>query len=177
LIASFHAIIYAYGRQIYSLSRAGYFPTWLSETHGRRETPQRALVAGSLLGFVVALTIHLTPQGGPVGAILLNMAVFGAVLAYLLQMASFILLRVRFPRMERPYVSPLGVTGAAVAILIAALTLVILFRNPDYNKGVIGAAVWFLLGIGYYAAYARRRLVLAPEEASALAHRKEHHRL
>ena len=26
LIASFHTIIYAYGRQIYSLSRAGYFP-------------------------------------------------------------------------------------------------------------------------------------------------------
>ena len=29
LIASFHTIIYAKGRQIYSLSRAGYFPTAL----------------------------------------------------------------------------------------------------------------------------------------------------
>ena len=41
LIASFHTIIFAYGRQIYSLSRAGYFPTWLSVTHGtsrRRRT-------------------------------------------------------------------------------------------------------------------------------------------
>ena len=109
LIASFHTIIFAYGRQIYSLSRAGYFPTWLSVTHGTRETPQRALLAGSALGFAVALAIHLTPQGSPVGAMLLNMAVFGAVLAYILQMASFILLRVRFPRMERPYVSPLGI--------------------------------------------------------------------
>ncbi len=34
LIASFHTIIYAKGRQIYSLSRAGYFPTALSVTHG-----------------------------------------------------------------------------------------------------------------------------------------------
>ena len=34
LIASFHTIIFAYGRQIYSLSRAGYFPRWLSITHG-----------------------------------------------------------------------------------------------------------------------------------------------
>ena len=33
-VASFHTIIFAYGRQIYSLSRAGYFPTWLSVTHG-----------------------------------------------------------------------------------------------------------------------------------------------
>ena len=37
LMASFHAIIFAYGRQIYSLSRAGYFPTWLSVTHGSRK--------------------------------------------------------------------------------------------------------------------------------------------
>src|SRR5579872_1824465 len=172
LIASFHAIIFAYGRQIYSLSRAGYFPTWLSVTHSSRKTPHRALIAGSALGFAAALAIRFTPQGGPVGAVLLNMAVFGAVVAYILQMASFILLRVRFPRMVRPYVSPIGVTGAAVAAAIAAVTLWTLFRNPDYNKGVIGAAVWFLLGIGYYAVYARRRLVLAPEEAAAEVHRR-----
>jgi ethanolamine permease len=173
LVASFHTIIFAYGRQIYSLSRAGYFPTWLSETHGTRETPQRALLAGSALGFAVALAIHLTPQGSPVGAILLNMAVFGAVLAYILQMASFILLRVRFPQMERPYVSPAGVLGAVVAVVVAVLTLGTLFFNPDYNKGVIGAAVWFLLGIGYYAAIGRHHLVLAPEEESAFAQRHE----
>src|SRR5919204_1185462 len=36
LIASFFTIIYAYGRNTYSLSRAGYFPHWLSVTHGER---------------------------------------------------------------------------------------------------------------------------------------------
>ena len=168
LIASFHTIIFAYGRQIYSLSRAGYFPTWLSVTHGRRHTPQRALLLGSAMGFLVALAIHLAPKESPVGAILLNMAVFGAVLAYILQMASFILLRLRFPAMARPYRSPIGIAGAATAALIAALTLLKLFLNPDYNKGVIGAAVWFLLGIAYFAAIARHRLVLAPEEEAAL---------
>ncbi len=173
LIASFHTIIYAYGRQIYSLSRAGYFPRWLSVTHGKRETPQRALIAGSVLGYAAALAIHFTPQGSPVGAILLNMAVFGAVLAYMLQMASFVILRLRFPAMERPYVSPIGIAGAAIALILAAVTLATLFRNPDYNKGVIGAAVWFVLGVGYYAAYARKRLVLAPEEEAAMAQGRE----
>jgi ethanolamine permease len=173
LIASFHTIIFAYGRQIFSLSRAGYFPTWLSVTHGRRETPQRALIAGSALGFAAALGIHLTPQGGPVGAVLLNMAVFGAVLAYVLQMVSFIALRLRFPKLERPYRSRVGVTGAAVAAAISVVTLGMLFANPDYNKGVIGAAVWFLLGVAYYAAHARGKLVLAPEEQTAFDLRKE----
>jgi ethanolamine permease len=173
LIASFHTIIFAYGRQIYSLSRAGYFPTWLSVTHGTRHTPHRALLAGSALGFLVALAIHLAPQGSPVGAVLLNMAVFGAVLAYIAQMLSFIVLRLRFPKIARPYRSPVGIAGAAAALAIAALTLFTLFENPDYNKGVIGAASWFFLGIAYHAIHGRRGLILAPEEESALQHQRE----
>ncbi len=169
LLASFHTIIYAYGRQIYSLSRAGYFPSWLSVTHGERKTPHRALLAGSALGFASAMTIQLAGQNSPVGAVLLNMAVFGAVLAYILQMLSFILLRRRFPGMPRPYVSPLGITGAAIAMIIAAATLVVLFLNHDYNLGVIGAAIWFVCGLAYFAIYARRRLILSPEEEFALA--------
>src|SRR5690348_1128942 len=76
LLASFHTIIYAYGRQIFSLSRAGYFPSWLSVTHGGRKTPHRALIAGSILGFAVCLAIQFGGQNSPVGAVLLNMAVF-----------------------------------------------------------------------------------------------------
>lgn len=172
LIASFHTIIFAYGRQIYSLSRAGYFPTWLSQTHSRHKTPVRALVVGSLLGLAAALAIYLSGQQGAVGAILLNMAVFGAVIAYILQMASFILLRIKFPAMERPYVSPLGLAGALAAAVIAAVTLVTLFLSPDYNRSVLGAAIWFLLGIAYFALYARRRLVLSPEEEFAVQQQK-----
>jgi len=167
LLASFHTIIYAYGRQIYSLSRAGYFPSWLSVTHGSRKTPHRALLAGSALGFAAALTIQWAGQTSAVGAVLLNMAVFGAVIAYILQMLSFILLRRKFPGIERPYVSPLGNAGAVVAILIAATTLVTLFLNRDYNMGVIGAAIWFLCGIVYFAVHSLHRLILSPEEEFA----------
>jgi ethanolamine permease len=170
LLASFHTIIYAYGRQIYSLSRAGYFPSWLSVTHGKHKTPHRALIAGSVLGFAAALTIQLAGQNSPVGGVLLNMAVFGAVIAYILQMLSFILLRRRFPNIQRPYVSPLGSAGALVAMIIAAATLATLFLNHDYNLGVIGAAIWFLCGIAYFAFYARKRLILSPEEEFAQQH-------
>ena len=167
LIASFHAIIFAYGRQIYSLSRAGYFPTWLSVTHQRRQTPMRALVCGSVVGYLAALAIHLAGQKSSVGAVLLNMAVFGAVIAYVLQMASFIALRLRFPRMTRPYRSPLGLFGAALAGLIAITTFGILFLNRDYRPGVIGAVIWFVAGLLYFALHTRKHLVLAPEEQFA----------
>jgi len=167
LIASFHAIIFAYGRQIYSLSRAGYFPAWLSVTHGTRQTPGRALIAGSVLGYLAALGIHMAGQQSRVGAVLLNMAVFGAVIAYLLQMASFIRLRVLFPSIVRPYRSRLGIAGAAIASGLATITLFTLFLNQDYRPGVIGAALWFLLGIGYFALYGRKGLILSPEERFA----------
>ena len=114
LIASFHTIIYAYGRNIYSLSRAGYLPHWLSITHGERRTPHVALIVGAVIGFVVACLIQYSGElfgGVPVGAVLLNMAVFGAVISYAMQMLSFILLRRDLPNIERPYVSAMGTPG------------------------------------------------------------------
>ncbi|MDG1892017.1 MAG: ethanolamine permease [Verrucomicrobiota bacterium] len=169
LIASFHTIIYAYGRQIYSLSRAGYFPSVLSLTHARRRTPHLALIIGAVIGYVFALLIHYTGSDSPVGAALLNMAVFGAVIAYILQMLSFILLRYRFPNMERPYKSPLGVIGALFALLISLITLVALFIvEPAYRAAVVGAAIWFAAGVLWFACVGRKRLVKTPEEAFAL---------
>jgi ethanolamine permease len=160
LIASFHAIIYAYGRQIYSLSRASYFPEWLSRTHGTRRTPHRALIAGSLLGLGAAMSIRLSGPSGQVGAILLNMAVFGAVLAYVLQMASFILLRLKAPGMARPFTSRLGIPGALVAAGLAILTLGALFTNADYRIGVWGGGGMVHLRCGVL------RLVRAPSTDS-----------
>jgi ethanolamine permease len=167
LAASFHTIIFAYGRQIYSLSRAGYFPRWLSVTHARMRTPRRALLAGAGLGYAVALAIHGLGAEHPVGAVLLNMAVFGAVMSYGLQTTSFILLRRRLPEIERPYRSPMGVPGAVVSLIISAVTLVALFVvDPVYQKVVIGAAIWY--GLLYFAFHGRRRLVYSPEERFAM---------
>ena len=47
LVASFHSIIYAYGRQILALSRAGYFPRVWSLTLKKNKTPFVALIGGS----------------------------------------------------------------------------------------------------------------------------------
>lgn len=169
LVASFHTIIFAYGRQIYSLSRAGYFPRVFSITHGTRKTPHIALITGAVLGYCVALVIHYMGSDSPVGAVLLNMAVFGAVISYGLQMTSYILLRIRLPNIARPYVSPFGMAGAVSALFIAAVTLVALFVvDPVYQKVVIGAAIWYALGLLYFLAYGRKQLVLAPEEEFAL---------
>ena len=170
LLASFHTIIYAYGRNIYSLSRAGYFPRWMSVTHTTRKTPHVALIVGALLGYGVALIIEFGEHwfgAVPVGATLLNMAVFGAVIAYIMQMAAFVLLRRRLPQMPRPYRSPLGQSGAWIAGGLSFALLVTLFLNPDYAVGIYGCALWFAAGLLYFALHGRRHLVYSPEEAFA----------
>ena len=174
LVASFHTIIYAYGRNIYSLSRSGYFPQWLSLTLSKSQTPHVALIGGAVIGYCVALLIEFGEgwlgKEAPVGAVLLNMAVFGAVIAYIMQMIAFVRLRKRFPSIERPYVSPLGNAGAVVAGLIVLITLYVLFLNPDYRLGVYGCAVWYGAGLLYFWLIGRKKLVYSPEEEFALKH-------
>ncbi len=173
LIASFHTIIYAQGRQIYSLSRAGYFPRALSITHGSRKTPHVAMIAGAVVGLAIMLAIWfaLGAEAGAaaIGGTLLNMAVFGAMLSYVMQALSFILMRRNMPNIERPYRSPFGIPGAVLTILIALVTIYFQLSDPIYRAGVIGVVLWFAVGIAYFAAIGRHKLVLSPEEEFALS--------
>jgi ethanolamine permease len=174
LVASFHTILYAQGRQIYSLSRAGYFPTPLSLTHERFRTPHVATIAGSAAGLGVVLTVWFA-SGGPasdwtgVSALLLNMVVFGAMLSYIAQALSFILLRLRRPAMPRPFRSPFGVPGALVTIAIALVTLAYQMQDPTFLRILPWVAAWLALGLAWFALVARHRLILAPEEQVALS--------
>lgn len=177
LVASFHTIIFAYGRNVYSLSRAGYYPHWLSLTHGKRKTPYVALLGGGVLGYGLAYLLYEAGNrdwlGGNLSAALLSMAVFGAVISYFMQMLSFILLRRKLPNIERPYRSPIGVAGATIAGIIALVSLAALFARADYRPGVYGVAAWFVLAIAYFGIAGRHKLILSPEEEFALT-RGEH---
>jgi ethanolamine permease len=175
LIASFHTIVFAMGRQVYSLSRAGYFPKGLSITHDTYKTPHIAMLVGSLVGLGIMLIIWFSlggeTAGSTIGSVLLNMAVFGAMFSYILQGISFILLRKNQPNIERPYVSPLGEAGAWATIVIGLVTLVFQVQDPNFFKGVIWVGVWFVLAIIYFAMVGRHKLILSPEEEFAMEHR------
>ena len=158
LVASFFSIMYAYSRQLFALSRAGYLPTVLSVTNSRK-APTWALIIPGVIGFALTFTGE--------GAILLNMAVFGAALSYVLMMVSHIVLRVREPEMERPYKTPGGVvtTGFALVIAVASVIATFLVDTP--------AALWclaaFVAFMAYFGLYSRKHLVASsPDEEFAL---------
>ncbi len=175
LVASFHTILFAQGRQIYSLSRAGYFPKFLSLTHGTHKTPHVAMIVGTIVGlaliFGVAWAYGIEGGGAVVGGTLLNMAVFGAMFSYIMQAFSFIRLRQKLPHIERPFVSIFGIAGGLVTIVIAAITVIFQLQDPVYQQAVGGVALWFAIGMLYFAVFGRHRLVLSPEEKFATEHR------
>jgi len=154
LVASFFSIIYAYSRQTFALSRAGYLPRRLSVTNARK-APVLALLVPGALGFLLSLTGQ--------GAMLLNMAVFGATVSYVLMMVSHTVLRRREPDLHRPYLTPGGVATTGVALVLAAAAVVATFLVD------LTAALWTLLAYGvflaYFGLYSRHHLVAsAPEE-------------
>ncbi len=172
LVASFHSVIYAYGRVLFSLSRAGYFPRWISIVN-RHHTPQNALLLGAIVGLACAALLRVF-DGKAVGAALLNMAVFGAVISYMLVLISYISLRMTRPTLPRPYRSPVGIPGAVIGLVLAVLSLVACFSVPEYRPSVIGTAIFVAAGMAYYFLYSRSRLVAqAPEEEIALIHHAE----
>ncbi|WP_020498205.1 ethanolamine permease [Sciscionella marina] len=158
LVASFFSAIYAYSRQLFALSRAGYLPRWLSVT-GKRKTPYLALIVPGTAGFLLAA---LTQDG----AKLINIAVFGATVSYVLLNLSHIVLRRKEPGLVRPYRTPGGAVTTSVSMVLAIAAVVATFL-VDILAALITAGILLVL-IAYFWFYSRHHLVAnAPEEEFA----------
>ncbi|MGP4020809.1 ethanolamine permease [Saccharopolyspora sp. 5N708] len=158
LVASFFSIIYASSRQLFALSRAGYLPRWLSVT-GKRKTPYLALIVPGAIGFVLAAATRD-------GALLINIAVFGATVSYVLLNLSHIVLRFREPNLERPYRTPGGVATTTVALMLAVAAVIATFIVDMIAAAIM--ALIFLAALAYFWFYSRHHLIAnAPEEEFA----------
>ncbi|PJM78224.1 amino acid permease [Bifidobacterium scaligerum] len=167
LLASIQGAMYAYGRNLYSLSRAGYYPHFLSLTGTKHKTPYWGLITGALIGFVALLLVNMFGDG--VGSVVLNISVWGAVLAYLLQMVSYILLRKKLPDIERPFISKLGVAGAVFGGLVALCIFIATLLNPAYRMAVYVMVAIYVVILAIFALWGRKHLILSPEEEFAIS--------
>jgi ethanolamine permease len=178
LLASLQGIMFAYGRNMYSLSRAGYYPKFLSVTN-KQKTPLVALVAGGVIGFLALVLIDVLTAidaegaGAVAGAVVLNIAVWGAMLAYGMQAAAFLILRKRFPNINRPYKSPWGVFGGWAALIISGIAFIGFLINPAFLPAIVGIAVVYVVMLIGFALVGRHHLVLAPEEEYAITANKK----
>ena len=127
-----------------------------------------------MIGNCVALLIEfgggwLTKEA-TVGAVLLNLAVFGAVTEFIILMTAFVRLRIYPPATKRPCVGPLENAGATPAAVIALITHYVPFLNPDYRPGVHGCTVLDAAGPLRFWLNGRKKLVYSPEEEFTVKH-------
>ena len=137
LIASFFSIIFAYSRQLFALSRAGYLPRVLSKYQQPQDPLHRAAGPAALIGFMLAA---ITEDG----AKMINIAVFGATVSYVLMTLSHIVLRRKEPDLERPYRTPGGVFTTGVAFVLAIAAVIATFFVDEEAAGITaGRASWW----------------------------------
>ena len=156
LVASFHGIIMGYSRQIFSLARAGYLPASLARINRRTRTPHLAILAGGVVGIAAIFSDSLiTINGMPLTASIVTMSVFGAIVMYIISMASLFKLRRSEPGLERPFRAPLYPLAPAFALGMAVLCLAAMV----YYNLVLAAifAVMMLAGYLWFRLTARAR--------------------
>ena len=164
LVASFFSIVYAYSRQLFALSRAGYLPRILSLT-GSRHTPWVALLVPGTIGFILAAGIRDGDQ-------LINIAVFGATVSYVLLNLRHIVLRIKEPDLPRGYRTPGGIVTTSIALVLAVIALIATFVVGILAAGITAGI--FVLALAYFWFYSRHCLVAsAPEEEFSILESEE----
>nr|MBA2240405.1 amino acid permease [Solirubrobacterales bacterium] len=121
-----------------------------------RRTPAIALLVPGVIGFLLA---SITKDG----ATMINIAVFGATVSYVLMLLSHILLRTREPELERPYRTPGGMATTGIGLVLAVAAVIATFFVDEKAAGI--TALVFLAFMAYFMLYSRHHLVAAaPEE-------------
>ena len=159
LVASFFSIIYGYSRLVFALSRVGYLPTSLSLTT-KRKVPARALIVPGIFGFLASLSGE--------GDLMLAMAVVGATVSYALMALSHIMLRVKQPKLVRPYKTPGGVVTSSIALVLSLVALSGVYAFDP--RAFLYTVILFVIGAIYYFAYSSKHLIAhsADEEFAML---------
>ncbi len=146
LVASFHGIILGYSRQIFAQARAGYLPGWLGAVHPKFKTPHRAIIAGGMVGIAAIFSDELLSFGGQtLTANIVTMSVFGALLMYILSMASLFRLRQTQPGLARSYRAP----GYPVVPAIALTGAVICLITVTWFNPLLAGLFLAILAVGY----------------------------
>lgn len=145
LVASFHGIILGYSRQIFALSRAGFMPKYFGAVNDKFKTPHRAIIAGAVVGVAAILSDDLQFNGMTLTANLITMAVFGAIVMYIVSIMSLFALRKNEPNLARPFKAVAYPLFPIIALVLAVISLVTMVY---YNQSL--SIIFFgLMALGY----------------------------
>ncbi len=156
LVASFHGIIMGYSRQIFALARAGFLPRYFAGLSPRFNTPHRALLAGGVVGIGAIFSDAFIQFGGQsLTANIVTLSVLGAIVMYMVSMASLLKLRRSEPLLLRPYRAPFYPVFPLIALALGGVCLgAMVWFNPLLTGLFLGLMA---LAYGYFLATSQSR--------------------
>jgi APA family basic amino acid/polyamine antiporter len=136
-------------RIFYVMARDRMLPPGVAKIHPRFRTPARMTM---ITGVLVAILAAVYPL-----RILLEFVNIGTLTAFAIVCAGVAVLRVVEPNASRPFRAPLAVVFTVVGTLGCLYLIVAGLGQATWWRFII----WFLVGIGVYAAYGYRKSRLA----------------
>jgi APA family basic amino acid/polyamine antiporter len=128
-------------RVFFSMSKDGLLPKWASAIHPKFRTPWISTIA---VGVVVAVMPALLPINR-----LAELVNIGTLLAFTIVCAGVWILRVRHPKLERPFKTPFVPLVPILGIITAVYLMTKLPLFPTWTAMI----VWMLIGLVIYFGY------------------------
>ncbi|PAF50402.1 amino acid permease [Helicobacter sp. 13S00401-1] len=148
IVTSWNAFFIGGSRAIYALAKAKMLPSFLAYIHPKHKTPTRAIL---LMGLATVIAPLL---GRPALVWFVDAGSLAIVIAYLLVCISFVILRFKYPNVERPFRLKKGLVIGILGIIGSAILIVMYLPfSPAalIKQEWVIFAVWVLFGLFLYA--------------------------
>lgn len=163
-VASSAGYLFAAGNQMAAMAESGMLPSFLRPRMGADQVPVVAMIACGVIQYVVYYFFHYFEPD--VVILPSNIWSLAAPALFTLVCVSFIAFRLKYPTMERSFVSPLGIPGAVYGIL---LWVFVFIRSSDRrfqpnNRAITTFYCFVAIAFVYYFVYVRYFQCFSPEE-------------
>jgi ethanolamine permease len=163
--ATAFGFMFFYGRQLKAMGKSGLLNPMLGVSLTKEHTPLRALLVGSVLGYLICLAAYFVPS---VSNHLFGLCVMFACSVYFSQFLSYIVFKTMLSNIKRQYESPLGIGGALCGALMFSLVFIsAAFCQPDFYN-IIAFVIITCLASVYYVAVVKDRQFFSKEEQTVL---------
>ena len=149
LITTMNAFMIGASRLMLGMAREGVLPGFLGKIHRRYGTPYWAIMVITLFGILGAIFQQLF--------LVFQIASSAILVAYILVLVSFFVLRKKRPDMERPYTVPAYPLTPIIAIfgsVLAFLFSLVAFESSVHWAIFVGVT---LIGLAYYVTSVKNR--------------------
>ncbi|GMF41226.1 unnamed protein product [Phytophthora fragariaefolia] len=161
--ATAFGFMWCYGKLIVAMAMSKLLPAFLSKTTKENESPYGALLAGSIVSYLLCIISYFEPD---VGANLFRICVLSAFMSYTGQCIGYISLKRNYRNIKSSeFRSPFGIAGAAYSMVIWILAIIAVVAFQD-NGGVeiIAFGVTVAILTMFYHGYSRKRQTFSAAE-------------